>query len=168
MDLITMYLRSDKIQQKIKDAVEDANRRTQPEYSSKVHLGPQAPLRPCYGDIWIDTATGGAKYFSGDEFIGVMADTAVEARAQEISAMGMLTAMETVNRNGRRYGRSVLENVSSFIESAARLAPPSPAFVTDFRSLGIPVISDGYALNQDNVMNHAGARRSRVVRGQSI
>ena len=167
MDLITMYLHSDKIQQKIKDAVEDANRKTQPGHS-KVHVGPQAPPMARYGDIWIDTATGGAKYFSGNDFIAVMADTAVEVRAQEISAMEMLTAMETVNRNGRRYGKSVLEDISSFIESAARLAPPSPAFTMDFRSLGFPVISYGYALNQDNVMNQAGARRSRIVREQSI
>ena len=167
MDLITMYLHSDKIQQKIKDAVENANRRTQPGYS-KVHLGLQAPLMPCCGDIWINTATGGAKYFNGDNFIAVMADSAVEAKAQDASAMEMLTAMETVNRNDRRYERSVLKDVSSFIESAAKLVQPSPAFAMDFRSLGIPAISDGYALNQDNVMNHAGARRSRVVRGQSI
>ena len=119
MDLITMYLHSDKIQQKIKDAVEDANRKTQPGHS-KVHLGPQAPLMARYGDIWIEAATGGAKYFNGDEFIGVMADSAVAAKAQDASAMEMLTAMETVDRNGRRYRRSVLENVSSFIGSAAR------------------------------------------------
>lgn len=164
MDLITMYLHSDKIQQKIKDAVENANRRTQPGYS-KVHLGLQAPLMPCYGDIWIDTATGCAKYFNGDNFIAVMADSAVEAKAQDASAMEMLTDVETVNRNGRRYGRSVLKDVNNFIESAAKLAPPSPVFATDFRSLGIPVISDGYALNQDNVISQAGARCSRVVRG---
>ena len=167
MDLITMYLHSDKIQQKIKDAVQDANRRTQPGYS-KVHFCSQAPLRPFYGDIWIDTATGGAKYFNGDNFIAVMADSAMEAKAQDASAMEMLTAMETVNRNGRRYERSVLKDVNSFIESAAKLAPPSPAFAMDFRSLGIPVISDGYALNQDNVISQTGARCSRVVRGQSI
>ena len=167
MDLITMYLCSDKIQQKIKDAVENANRRTQPEYS-KVHLGLQAPLMPCYGDIWIDTATGGAKYFNGDNFIAVMADSAVEAKAQDASAMEMLTAMETINRNGRRYGRSVLEYVNNFLEPAEKLASPSPANAMYFHGLEIPVISDGYVLNQDNVISHAGARCSRVVRGQSI
>ena len=156
MDLITMYLHSDKIQQKIKDAVENANRRTQPEYS-KVHLGLQAPLMPCYGDIWIDTATGGAKYFNGDNFIAVMADSAVEAKAQDASAMEMLTAMETVNRNGRRYERSVLKDVNSFIESVAKLASPSPANAMYFHGLEIPVISDGYASRQDSAINQVGA-----------
>ena len=75
---------------------------------------------PYYGDIWIDTATGGAKYFNGDNFIAVMADSVVKAKAQDASAMEMLTAMETINRNGRRYRRSVLEYVSSYIGSAAR------------------------------------------------
>lgn len=164
MDLITMYLHSDKIQQKVTSAVQEAKRGT--NRANRVCMGDQPPMVPAFGDVWIDTGSGGAQYYDGTRFIPIMSNTAM---VQVPSAMDTLTAMETVNRNRRIYGASPIEQIASIINEAAAMAPPPPTHIHHIDVRGIPLrMPIDEHLIRDSIWGQVGSRRSRSLRGQSI